>query len=214
MKGMEASTCHMISIVVRIVSFFSVLLNPIVYATTQKDINKYIHKNILTKLRRNLKLPRCFASTCIHKLPNNRLNSLRESKDKTRKPYTSPLLPTHASTTFNRTTADIRHQNKSSENTLVATDKFEQERKNKHFERRIWLASRLARSNTNEDGTINEESGSRWKPIKVSLIRCVINQKGLKYIVLLNLLRQKYIMYCVVIRICLIKLHFLQLCFC
>merc|ERR1719427_134470 len=161
MKGMEASTCHMISIVVRIVSFFSVLLNPIVYATTQKDINKYIHKNILTKLRRNLKLPRCFASTCIHKLPNNRLNSLRESKDKTRKPYTSPLLPTHASTTFNRTTADIRHQNKSSENTLVATDKFEQERKNKHFERRIWLASRLARSNTNEDGTINEESGSR-----------------------------------------------------
>lgn len=50
LKEKDINYCHAVVTAVRIISFFSVLLNPIVYATTQRDINKYIRKHVVSKL--------------------------------------------------------------------------------------------------------------------------------------------------------------------
>lgn len=54
MSHLDLMSCQVIVVVVRVISFFSVVLNPIVYATTQRDIRNYIRR-LMVRIRKRLR---------------------------------------------------------------------------------------------------------------------------------------------------------------
>jgi len=92
LKEKDLHYCHAIITTVRIISFFSVLLNPIVYATTQRDINKYIRKHVVSKLYKCFQFPNFTMRYSKNTADSKFVNDANDKSPKIDTTVVSPLL--------------------------------------------------------------------------------------------------------------------------
>ena len=157
MSQVDKTTCHTVHIVLRIITFFSVLLNPIVYATTQRDIRNYIRNKIVARATKR------WPFNWRRKAgggggANKTAAAANRQQQQQQQPKNNGAAATAAVVTTDRKVAVVAAEGKPRKD-----DKHK-----RHRERRMWLAQRLGRhrgqhqqlsvSEKPSDGTIDEEA--------------------------------------------------------